>query len=66
MLLALALSANSCAQLVVHSLWNVGIGTETPNSPLCISGGQIESPQTYASLVGNMGYALWVINIEPL
>lgn len=29
-------------------------------------GGQIESPQTYASLVGNMGYALWVINIETL
>ena len=28
--------------------------------------GQIESPQTYASLVGNMGYALWVINIETL
>lgn len=40
MLLALALSANSCAQLVVDSLGNVGIGTETPNSPLCISGGK--------------------------
>lgn len=66
MLLVLALSANSCAQLVMHSLGNVGIGTETPNSPLRISGGQIESPQTYASLVGNMGYALWVINIETL
>lgn len=40
MLLALALSADSCVQLVVHSLGNVGIGTETPNSPLCISGGK--------------------------
>ena len=39
MLLVLALSANSCAQLVMHSLGNVGIGTETPNSPLRISGG---------------------------